>query len=140
MAPKWPCICVLPALSSSFPNTCNPNPSLKSHFKCHHPQSDWPVLSPSATPPSTPLDSHCAQNMGFQTYEGILVSHLLTCLSSPLTQEDFEARSLLSLTSIFSTLVFGTGAAAAAKSLQSPVPGILQARTLEWVVISFSNA
>ena len=48
-----------------------------------------------------------------------------------------------------------TGAAAAAKSLQlclalcdptdgsppgSPVPGILQARTLEWVAISFSNA
>ena len=49
----------------------------------------------------------------------------------------------------------GKGAAAAAKSLQScltlcdpidgsppgaPVPGILQARTLEWVAISFSNA
>ena len=49
----------------------------------------------------------------------------------------------------------GTAAAAAAKSLQScltlcdprdgsppgsPVPGILQARTLEWVAISFSNA
>ena len=49
----------------------------------------------------------------------------------------------------------GTTAAAAAKSLQScptlcdptdgsppgsPVPGILQARTLEWVAISFSNA
>ena len=48
-----------------------------------------------------------------------------------------------------------TSAAAAAKSLQScltlcdprdgsppgsPVPGILKARTLEWVVISFSNA
>ena len=47
------------------------------------------------------------------------------------------------------------GAAAAAKSLQSwptlcdlidgspsgsPVPGILKARTLEWVAISFSNA
>ena len=42
-------------------------------------------------------------------------------------------------------------AAAAAKSLQScptlsdptdgsPIPGILQARTLEWVAISFSNA
>ena len=46
-------------------------------------------------------------------------------------------------------------AAAAAKSLQSclalcdlidgsppgsPIPGILQARTLEWVVVSFSNA
>ena len=52
--------------------------------------------------------------------------------------------------------VFGhVFAAAAAKSLQScatlcdpvdgsppgsPVPGILQARTLEWVAISFSNA
>ena len=54
------------------------------------------------------------------------------------------------------TLNFTTSAAAAAaKSLQScstlcdpidgslpgsPVPGILQARTLEWVAISFSNA
>ena len=51
--------------------------------------------------------------------------------------------------------IFNHVAAAAAKSLQScptlcnpwegsppgsPVPGILQARTLEWVVISFSNA
>ena len=50
---------------------------------------------------------------------------------------------------------FNSLAAAAAKSLQScptlcdptdgsppgsPVPGILQARTLEWVAISFSNA
>ena len=50
---------------------------------------------------------------------------------------------------------FTTTMAAAAKSLQfcptlcdridgsppgSPVPGILQARTLEWVAISFSNA
>ena len=49
----------------------------------------------------------------------------------------------------------GIAAAAAAKSLQScstlcdpidgsppgsPVPGILQARTLEWVAVSFSNA
>ena len=53
------------------------------------------------------------------------------------------------------TLLLFTSAAAAAKSLQScstlcdpidssppgsPVPGILQARTLEWVAISFSNA
>ena len=36
--------------------------------------------------------------------------------------------------------------AAAAKSLQScptlcdPIPGMLQARTLEWVAVSFSNA
>ena len=57
----------------------------------------------------------------------------------------------------FATPVFHAvlAAAAAAKSLQScptlcdpkdgsppgsPVPGILQARTLEWVAISFSNA
>ena len=52
-------------------------------------------------------------------------------------------------------LKLAAAAAAAAKSLQScptlcdprdgsppgsPVPGILQARTLEWVAISFSNA
>ena len=53
------------------------------------------------------------------------------------------------------TFVVMVAAATAAKSLQScptlcdprdgsppgfPVPGILQARTLEWVAISFSNA
>ena len=51
-------------------------------------------------------------------------------------------------------LILGLTGIAAAKSLQlsptlcdpngsppgSPVPGILQARTLEWVAISFSNA
>ena len=52
-------------------------------------------------------------------------------------------------------LLHSVAAAAAAKSVQScptlcdpidgsppgsPVPGILQARTLEWVAISFSNA
>ena len=57
---------------------------------------------------------------------------------------------------ILCSVINGTAAvAAAAKSLQlcptlcdpidgstpgSPVPGILQARTLEWVAISFSNA
>ena len=55
---------------------------------------------------------------------------------------------------LLSPMVY-VAAAAAAKSLQScltlcdptdgspsgsPVPGILQARTLEWVAISFSNA
>ena len=55
----------------------------------------------------------------------------------------------------FLILVMSAAAAAAAKLLQScptlcdpidgsppgsPVPGILQARTLEWVAISFSNA
>ena len=61
------------------------------------------------------------------------------------------------LVSVISLISLGMwlAAAAAAKSLQScptlcdpidgippgsPVPGILQARTLEWVAISFSNA
>ena len=59
------------------------------------------------------------------------------------------------LSSIFIYLIIFDYAAAAAKSLQScptlcdpidgsprgsPVPGILQARTLEWVAISFCNA
>ena len=56
---------------------------------------------------------------------------------------------------LFTFLILQSAAATAAKSLQScptlcdptdgsppgsPVPGILQARTLEWVAISFSNA
>ena len=46
----------------------------------------------------------------------------------------------------FLEIFWGTFATTAAKSLQScltlcdPIPGILQARTLEWVAISFSNA
>ena len=56
---------------------------------------------------------------------------------------------------LYTCIYVNAAAAAAAKSLQScptlcdpidgsppgsPVPGILQARTLEWVAISFSNA
>ena len=66
------------------------------------------------------------------------------------------AESLCCSPEIITTLLISyVPAAAAAKSLQScptlcdprdgsppgfPVPGILQARTLEWVAISFSNA
>ena len=68
----------------------------------------------------------------------------------------FQLDSLLFLLRLESSLyIVGTAAAAAVKSLQScltlfdpidsspsgsPIPGILQASTLEWVVISFSNA
>ena len=60
-----------------------------------------------------------------------------------------------SLISLANIALAAAAAAAAAKSLQlcptlcdpvdsspptSPIPGILQARTLEWVAISFSNA
>ena len=65
----------------------------------------------------------------------------------------YEKRQACGLTEFIHFIC--TSAAAAAKSLQScptlcnpiggsppgsPVPGILQARTLEWVAISFSNA
>ena len=63
-------------------------------------------------------------------------------------------KARMSIVATFIQHSFGNTAAAAAKSLQScptlcdprdssppgsPVPGILQARTLEWVAISFSN-
>ena len=65
------------------------------------------------------------------------------------------AESLFSPPETVTALLISYAAAAAAKSLQScptlcdtvddsprgsPVPAILQARTLEWVAISFSNA
>ena len=68
---------------------------------------------------------------------------------------EMKSNSFYSLTKFFLVWLFYVVAAAAAKSLQScptlwdpidgspavsPVPGILQARTLEWVAISFSNA
>ena len=63
--------------------------------------------------------------------------------------------AIIQLCSLFIKWAYTAAAATAAKSLQScptlcdpidgsptgsPVPGILQARTLEWVAISFSNA
>ena len=70
-------------------------------------------------------------------------------------QETEESGSLGEKAHAFQRRTAAAAAAAAAKSLQScptlcdpidgsppgsPVPGILQARTLEWVAISFSNA
>ena len=69
-----------------------------------------------------------------------------SCLENPMDREAWWATVLVAA---------AAAAAAAAKSLQScltlcnpidgsplgsPVPGILQARTVEWVAISFSNA
>ena len=67
----------------------------------------------------------------------------------------FQAENIFQWICCSTCQVLKAAAAAAAKSLQScltlcdpidgsppgsPVPGILQARTLEWVAISFSNA
>ena len=77
-------------------------------------------------------------------------------LHSGLTQEvAFKERVLIEKKHLRITAEINLAAAAAAKLLQScptlcnprdgsppdsPVPGILQARTLEWVAISFSKA
>ena len=72
-----------------------------------------------------------------------------------LLQHQFKSIHSLALSFLYSSTLISIHAAAAAKLLQSgptlydridgsppgsPVPGILQARTLEWVAISFSNA
>ena len=73
----------------------------------------------------------------------------------PLTQQVFIEHLLEAYILVGASILARAAAAAAAKSLQSgptlcdpidgsppgsSVPGILQARTLEWVAISFSNA
>ena len=86
----------------------------------------------------------------------LLGSKAVTNLDSILKSRDITLPILLSLVKamVFPVVIYGC-AAAAAKSLQlcptlcdpidgsppgSPIPGILQARTLQWAVISFSNA
>ena len=96
---------------------------------------------------------------GKQSSDPLILSFLMTArwkvkklsLSSHMTT--YEDLGLLNMVGI--VLLSYTCTAAAAKSLQScptlcdpidgsppgsPIPGILQARTLEWVAISFSNA
>ena len=78
-----------------------------------------------------------------------------TCFYSPIILQNLLQFSAQFLTRLLLSEHMLIAAAAAAKSLQScptlcdpidgcppgsPVPGILQARTLEWVAISFSNA
>ena len=80
---------------------------------------------------------------------------LMLILHRGVTIDIFLKRVRLSFPTIKGRMQLYIYAAAAAKSLQlcptlcdpidgsspgSPVPGILQARTLEWVAISFSNA
>ena len=83
--------------------------------------------------------------------------HVLLGNIIPIKYSETNKFTVLGLTySLSSRLIYPTAAVpAAAASLQScptlwdpidrsppgsPVPGILQARTLEWVAISFSNA
>ena len=101
-------------------------------------------------------------------YTATLPNPLMSPNSFPVASLEFSRYSIMStansdsFTSLliwilffFLFLLITMAAAAAAKSLQScptlcdpidgsppgsPIPGILQARTLEWIAISFSNA
>ena len=93
------------------------------------------------------------------SYGTIYIGRVCNFLGSVWTQQKFEAMDgpVLQLSFVWQAKenTFARHAAVAVKSLQScpalcdpidgsppgsPVPGILQARTLEWVAISFSNA
>jgi len=82
---------------------------------------------------------------------------VMTNLDSVLKSRDITLPTKVRLVKamVFPVVMYGCAAASPAKSLQScltlcgprggsppgsAVPGILQARTLEWVAISFSNA
>ena len=93
--------------------------------------------------------------MGFQIFDGVSINSQ-SRLNSTEVKPVGESQEWKSPTHTdTSNSPYLITAAAAAKSLQScptlcnpingsppgsPVPGILQARTLEWVAISFSNA
>ena len=112
----------------------------------------WIFVTHNCSPPSSSI-------------HGISQASILEWVAIPFYRGSFRTRdqTQLSLTAgeFFTICVtregqyFAAAAAAAAKSLQScptlcdlidgcppgsPIPGILQARTLEWVAISFSNA
>ena len=95
--------------------------------------------------------------MGYSIWgckESDVTERLSTAQNKPLDKAQLRVYTMLYLKALVSALTPYSGPAAA-KSLQScptlcdpingsppgsPVPGILQARTLEWVAISFSNA
>ena len=87
------------------------------------------------------------------TFVGKVMSLLLNMLSQ--VGHNFSSKEQVSFNFMAAVTICSNFAAAAAKSLQScltlcdpkdssppgsPVPGTVQARTLEWVAISFSNA
>ena len=115
-----------------------------------------PVWFHSPTNSSKPITSLSSSLLEFPQPSSLLISHLFTQWILPplLSLFSFAFGKMLLVLLCFIS-VFSSSSAAAAKSLQSsptlcnptdssppgsPIPGILNARTLEWVAISFSNA
>ena len=152
------------SVNQSCPILCNPMDWSTPVFPFHH-QFPEPTQTHvhrvgGAIQPSHPLSSPSLPAFNFGTASGSFsMSQFFTSGGQsadvsasasvlPINNQDWFPLGLTGLTSLQST-------AAAAKSLQScptlcdpingsptgsPIPGILQARTLEWVAISFSNA
>ena len=91
--------------------------------------------------------------LGFSVH-GILQARILEWVAMPSSRGSSQARNRTPISCLKGRFFTHWAAAAAAKLLQScltlcdpidgspagsPVPGILQARTLEWAAISFSN-
>ena len=124
-------------------------PSMGSHRVRH----DWSDLAAAAAAVGNPVVMYWCEIWTIKKVEcRIIDAFELWCwrrlLRVPWTERKSKKRGAICTHSLYCT-------AAAAKSLQScptlydprdgsppgsPVPGILQARTLEWVAISFSNA
>ena len=133
--------------------TCVPNPDPSSHLPPH----PIPLGHPSATAPSI-LYHASILNWRFISH---MIIYMFQCHSPksshprPLPQSPKHCSIHLCLFCCLAYRVIIVAAAAAGKSLQScltlcdpiegsppgsPIPGILQARTLECVAISFSSA
>ena len=72
-------------------------------------------------------------NKGKRTCQVLLITYILSCLWYSVTAATAAAAKSLQSCLTLSDPIYGSPPG-------SPVPGILQARTLGWVAISFSNA
>ena len=115
----------------------------------------WGTLNVSLLPCTKTWENFPKKRMTPWSICDLVLSHKAGHVTAGLSEVEWATANEVPVTSILKRNRKKSHAAAAAKSLQScptlcdpidgsppgsPVPGILQARTLEWVAISFSNA